>query len=144
MCCTAGLWNFPCIRASLMAQQKRTRLPMREMQEMQVQFLGGQDLLEKEMALSNNNFLCNCNFMCLVIQSWLTLCDPMDYGLPVSFCPRNFPGKNTGRGCLLQTVTSYHWTMSPLTSFPPSSGDHHSTVSSILLPILYSLKIKCL
>ena len=68
-----------------MAQQKRTRLPMREMQEMRVQFLGGQDLLEKEMALSNNKFLCNCNFMCLVIQSWLTLCDPMDYGLPVSF-----------------------------------------------------------
>ena len=29
--------------------------------------------------------LCNCNFMCLVTQLWLTLCDPMDYGLPVSF-----------------------------------------------------------
>ena len=22
MCCTAGLWNFSCVRASLMAQQK--------------------------------------------------------------------------------------------------------------------------
>ena len=88
--------------------------------------------------------LCNCNFMCLVTQLMADSVRP--HGLwPASLlCPRNFPGKNTGKGCLLQTVTSYHWTMSPLTSFPPSSGDHHSTVSSILLPILYSLKIKCL
>ena len=78
MCCRAGLWNSSCVRASLAAQQKRIHLPMQETQETQVQFLGVQDLLEKEMVLNNNN-LCVTNFMCLVTQSWLTLCDPMDY-----------------------------------------------------------------
>ena len=42
----------------------------------------------------------------LVIQSCLTLCDPMDYSPPGSFCPWDSSGKNTGVGChsLLQGI----------------------------------------
>ena len=32
-------------------------------------------------------------------KSCPTLCDPMDWSLPGSFCPWDFPGKNTGVGC---------------------------------------------
>ena len=41
----------------------------------------------------------------LVVQSSLTLCDPMDCSPPV-LCPWNSPGKNTGVGChfLLQGI----------------------------------------
>ena len=44
--------------------------------------------------------------MCLVAQSWLTLCDPMDYSLPSSSVHGNSSGKNTGVGChvLLQRI----------------------------------------
>ena len=35
----------------------------------------------------------------LVIQLCLTLCGPLDYSLPGSSCPWDFPGKNTGVGC---------------------------------------------
>ena len=40
------------------------------------------------------------------LQSCLTLCDPMDYSLPGSSYPWDFPGKNTGVGChfLLQGI----------------------------------------
>ena len=37
--------------------------------------------------------------MCLVAQSCLTLCDPMDYSLPGSSVHGDFPGKNTGVDC---------------------------------------------
>ena len=37
--------------------------------------------------------------MCLVTQSCLTLCDPMDYSLLGSSIHRDSPGKNTGVGC---------------------------------------------
>ena len=37
--------------------------------------------------------------MCLVTQSCLTLCGPMDCSPPRLLCPWNFPGKNTGVGC---------------------------------------------
>ena len=37
--------------------------------------------------------------VCLVIQSCLTLCDPVDYSPPGSSCPGDSPGKNTGMGC---------------------------------------------
>ena len=37
--------------------------------------------------------------MCLVTQSCLTLCDPMDCSLPGSFVHGDSPGKNTGVGC---------------------------------------------
>ena len=36
-----------------------------------------------------------------LLQSCLTLCDPMDYRVPIdtrSLCPWDFPGKNTGAG----------------------------------------------
>ena len=37
--------------------------------------------------------------LCLVTQSCLTLCDPMDFSLPCSSIYRYSPGKNTGVGC---------------------------------------------
>ena len=37
--------------------------------------------------------------LCLVIQSCLTLCDPMDCSLPGSSVHGDSPGKNTGVGC---------------------------------------------
>ena len=37
--------------------------------------------------------------MCLVTQSCLTLCDPMDCSPPGSFVHGDSPGKNTGVGC---------------------------------------------
>ena len=43
----------------------------------------------------NSFFLC----VCLVIQSCLTLCDPMDCSLPGSTVYGDSPGKNTGVGC---------------------------------------------
>ena len=36
---------------------------------------------------------------CLVTKSCPTLCDPMDCSPPGFFCPRDFPGNNTGVGC---------------------------------------------
>ena len=44
--------------------------------------------------------------LCLVIQSCLTLCDPMDCSLPGSTVHGDSPGKNTGVGChaLLQGI----------------------------------------
>ena len=44
--------------------------------------------------------------MCLVIQSCLTLCDPMDRSSPGSSVHGDFPSKNTGVGChvLLQGI----------------------------------------
>ena len=43
---------------------------------------------------------------CLVTKSCPTLCDPMDCSPPGFFCPRDFPGNNTGVGChfLLQGI----------------------------------------
>ena len=37
--------------------------------------------------------------MCLVTQSYLTLCDPMDCSLPGSSVHEDSPGKNAGVGC---------------------------------------------
>ena len=44
--------------------------------------------------------------MCLVTQSCLTLCDPMDWSPPGSYVPGDSPGKNTRVGCqaLLQGI----------------------------------------
>ena len=36
---------------------------------------------------------------CLVTKSCPTLCNPMDYSPPGSFCPWDFLGKNTAVGC---------------------------------------------
>ena len=38
-------------------------------------------------------------YLCLVAQSCLTLCDPMDCSLPGSSVHEDSPGKNTGVGC---------------------------------------------
>ena len=42
----------------------------------------------------------------LVTQSYMSLWDPIDYSLPGSFCPWDFPSKHTGVGChsLLQGI----------------------------------------
>ena len=44
--------------------------------------------------------------LCLVTQSYTTLCDPMDFSLPGSSVLRDSPGKNTEMGChaLLQGI----------------------------------------
>ena len=36
---------------------------------------------------------------CFIPKSCPTFCDPMDCSPPLSFCPWDFPGKNTGIGC---------------------------------------------
>ena len=43
---------------------------------------------------------CSLSVLCLVIQSFLNLCNPMDYSLPSSSVHGNSPGNNTGVGCL--------------------------------------------
>ena len=42
--------------------------------------------------------VCVCVCVCAVIQSCLTLCDPMDCSPSRLLCPWNSPGKNTGLG----------------------------------------------
>ena len=37
--------------------------------------------------------------VCLVTQSWLSLCNPMNYSLPGSSIHGDSPGRNTGVGC---------------------------------------------
>ena len=46
------------------------------------------------------------NKLCLVTQSYLTLCDPMDYSLPGTSVHGDSPGKKTRAGChtLLQRI----------------------------------------
>ena len=39
-----------------------------------------------------------CVLMCLVGQTFLSLCNPMDYSLPGSSVHGDSPGKNTGGG----------------------------------------------
>ena len=48
----------------------------------------------------------HCAVLCLVAQSCLTLCDPMDCSPPGSSVHGDSPGKNTGVGChaLLQEI----------------------------------------
>ena len=41
------------------------------------------------------------HLLCSVVQSCLTLCDPMDCSLPGSSVHGESPGKNTGVGCLV-------------------------------------------
>ena len=48
----------------------------------------------------------HCAVLCLVAQSCLTLCDPIDYSPPGSSVHKESPGKSTGVGChaLLQVI----------------------------------------
>ena len=57
-------------------------------------------------ALSLLGTKCTGCVLCLVTQSCLTLCDPMDCSLPGSSVHRDSPGKNTEMGCyaLLQGI----------------------------------------
>ena len=41
-----------------------------------------------------------CAMLCLIAQSCLTLCDPLDCSLPGSSVHGDSPGKNTGVGCM--------------------------------------------
>ena len=41
----------------------------------------------------------SCAVLCLVAQSCLTLCDPVDCSPPGSSVQGDSPGKNTGVGC---------------------------------------------
>ena len=52
-------------------------------------------LLPKKQTESPNTLPC----VCLVAQSCLTLCDPMDCSPPGSSVHEDSPGKNTGVGC---------------------------------------------
>ena len=58
--------------------------------------------------LSSLNRVLNsrCAVLCLVVQSCLTLCNPMDCSLPGSSINGDSPSKNTGVGChfLLQGI----------------------------------------
>ena len=56
--------------------------------------------------LQFNNPPNNMVVLCLVTQSCLTLCEPMDCSLPGSSVHGDSPGKNTGMGChvLLQGI----------------------------------------
>ena len=58
------------------------------------------------MSLFLFSILFHYSLLCLVIQSCLTLCDPMDWGPPGSSVHGDSPGKNTGVGwhALLQGV----------------------------------------
>ena len=49
---------------------------------------------------------CGKQLLCLVAQSYLTLCNPMDCSPPGSSVHEDSPGKNTGVGChaLLQGI----------------------------------------
>ena len=73
-----------------------------------------------------------CAVLCLVAQSCLTLCDPMDCSSPGSSVHGDSPGKNTGVGCharlqeIFPTQESnqhlfhlLHWQASSLPLAPP-------------------------
>ena len=64
--------------------------------------------------------------MCLVAQSCLTLCDPMDCSPAGSSVHGNSPGKNTGVGChaILEWVAMPYWSGLPCLppGDPPNSG----------------------
>ena len=62
------------------------------------------------LSLSSFQQMC-CAVLCSVLQSFLTLCDPMDSSLPGSSVHGNSPGNNTGVGCyfLLQGIFPTQW-----------------------------------
>ena len=60
----------------------------------------------KLIKISKTRNLVRSSVLCLVAQSCLTLCNPMDCSLPGFFVHGDSPGKNTGVGChaLLQGI----------------------------------------
>ena len=67
--------------------------------------LGPTQILLNTLFLSDFCVL-NGYMLCLVTQSYLTLCDPIACSLPNFSVPGDSPGKNTGVGChfLLQGI----------------------------------------
>ena len=67
-------------------------------------------LLLSSSVSSSVSIECACDMPCLVAQSCLTLCNPMDCSPPGSFVHGDSPGKNTGMGCLafLQGIFPTH------------------------------------
>ena len=72
--------------------------------------------------------------MSLVTQSCLTLCDPMHCRLPGSFCPWDFPGKNTAVGYHFFSFSSVQFSSvarscptlyNPMNSSMPGLPVHH-------------------
>ena len=60
--------------------------------------VGCHRLLRSNPQVAIKNCFCNLCALCLVVQSGLTLCDPMDCSLPGSVCGDS-SGKNSGVGC---------------------------------------------
>ena len=71
-----------------------------------------------------------------LLQSCLTLCDPMDYSLPDSSVHGIFSGKNTGVGChfLLQGIFLTCFSGIAFTAEPP--GKPPLFISALLLVLL--------
>ena len=61
---------------------------------------------QRPSVLGSLKMVCVCVYMCLVAQSRLTLCNPLDCSPPGSSVLGDSPGKNSGVGChaLLQAV----------------------------------------
>ena len=80
------------------------------------------------------------------LQSWLTLCDPMDCSPPGSSVHGDFPGKNTGVGChfrgssWLQRSNPHlllllHWQAGSLPLVPPFTSVHFTSVTQLSLTL---------
>ena len=82
--------------------------------------------------------------LCLVTQSCLTLCNPMDCNPPGSSAHGDSPGKNTGVGChfLLQgsfpiqglNLHLLHWQVESLPSEPSGKWDTYILPSKYQVP----------
>ena len=88
--CLAGWWDFPC------GPEVKIHLPIQGHEF---------DPWSREIPHASGQ-LSPCAVLCLVTQSGLTLCDPMDCSPPGSSVYGDSPGKNTGVGChfLLQGI----------------------------------------
>ena len=88
--------------------------------------------------------------MCLVTQSCLTLCDPMDCSPPGSFVHGDSPGKNTGMSwhALLQGIFQtqgsnqhllrlLHWQVSSLPLVPPGKPSHSFCPGKFLVKTIW-------
>ena len=77
--------------------------------------------INMEISLKTRN---KTTITCLVAQSCLILCNPMDYSLPASSVHRDSPGKNTEVGChaLLQGIFPTQGLNSSLLQSPALRG----------------------
>ena len=78
----------------------------------------------------------------LVIQSYLTLCDPMDYVYPARFlCPWDSPGKNTGVNCHFLPQGNFPTQGSNLGRLQADSLPSEPGEKSVLNKNMYYLKV---